>query len=103
MRMIGHIESEPGARTFSDYLYAKGIRNQIEADGDGTWSVWVHGEDEIEPARNLLRSYLANPNDATVKRTADQARDLMDREQQEEASARKRRFDRDRLFPTSGF
>jgi GlpG protein len=101
--MIGHIQSEPAARTFSDYLYVKGIRNQVEADGDGSWSVWVHGEDEIEPARKLLQSYLASPNDPSFRREADQARELVEREREDEAAARKRMFDRDRLFPTSGW
>ena len=34
MRMIGHVESEPLAQTFSDYLYVQGIKNQVEAEGD---------------------------------------------------------------------
>src|SRR4051812_4956304 len=100
MRMIGHIQSEPAARTFSDYLYVKGIRNQIEAESDGTWSVWIHGEDEIDSARTLLHSYLANPNDASVKDAAARARDVIEREEEDEAAAHKRRFDRDRLFPS---
>src|SRR5437763_11778878 len=103
MRMIGHVESEPAARTFSDYLYVKGIKNQVEAESDGTWAVWIHAEDEIESARNLLRGFLANPNDAGVKRTADKARQLIDQEQAEESHARERHFDRGRLFPSSGF
>lgn len=98
MRMIGHLESEPLARTFSDYLYVKGIKNEIEAEADGRWALWIHGEDEIESARQLLRSYLANPNDPTVKNAADKARSLISEEKEKEDAARKRYYDRDRLF-----
>jgi rhomboid protease GlpG len=100
MRIIGHVESEPAARTFSDYLYVKGIKNQVEAESDGTWAIWIHAEDELDQARNLLRGYLANPNDATVKHAAAKARELIEKEGQQEAAARKRHFDRDRLFPS---
>src|SRR5690349_3182423 len=103
MRMIGHVESEPAARTFSDYLYVKGIKNQVEAESDGTWAIWIHAEDEIESARSLLRNFIANPNDAAVKRTAEKARQLAQEEQEQLSEARKRHFDRDRLFPTGGF
>lgn len=99
MRMIGHVETEPDARTFSDYLYVQGIRNQIEAEGDGRWSVWIHVEDEIERARALLSHFLANPNDAQVRDAAARAREIANRELEEEEAVRKRHFDRDRLFP----
>lgn len=102
MRMIGHVESEPAARTFGDYLYVKGIKNQVEAEGDGRWAIWIHAEDELEQARHLLRNFLANPNDNTVRQTAERARELMAREEKSEAAARKRHFDRDRLFPSGG-
>lgn len=102
MRMIGYLESEPVARTFSDYLFVKGIKNQVEAEGDGRWAIWIHAEDELDHARTLLRSYAANPNDATVHQAAEKARELAAREEEEEAAAQKRRFDRDRLFPARG-
>jgi GlpG protein len=100
MRMIGHVENEPAARTFSDYLYVKGIKNQVEPETDGSWGIWIHAEDELEQARNLLRSYLANPSDPAVRHTAAQARGLMERKEQEENAATKRHLDRDRIFPS---
>ena len=103
MRMIGHVENEPAARTFSDYLYVKGIRNQLEAESDGRWAVWIHAEEEVEPAHDLLRSFLGNPNDAEFRREAARAADVRAQEKQTESAAQKRQFDRDRLFPTSGW
>jgi GlpG protein len=100
--MIGHLKSEPAARTFSNYLYVKGIKNQVEAESDGTWGIWIHGEDELEQARQLLRDFVANPNDPNVRKADAQAADLMAREKEENEAASKRYFDRDRIFPTSG-
>jgi GlpG protein len=103
MRMIGHLDSEGRARTFSEYLYVKGIKSQVEAESDGTWAIWIHAEDELARARELLRAYASNPNDPEISNTAKRARELIAEEQEEEAAAAKRRFDRDRLFPSSGW
>lgn len=102
MRMIGYVESEPAARTFGDYLLVNGIKNQVEAEGDGRWAIWIHAEDELEKARELLRNYLANPNDNAVRSASEKARELVAQEAEQEEAARKRRFDRDRLFPSRG-
>jgi GlpG protein len=98
MRMIGYLESEPLARTFSDYLYVRGIKNQLEAEADGTWGVWIHAEDEIDQARSLLQSYVANPTDGAVLSAAEKARDLAAEEQKIEEAVRKQHFDSDRIF-----
>jgi GlpG protein len=97
--MIGHLESEPSARTFSDYLYAQGIKNQIEVETDGRWALWIHAEDQLDQARSLLRSYQANPGDPAVRRAAQNAEEVRAREKEDEEAAQKRVFDRDRLFP----
>ena len=44
-------QNETNARTFSDYLYVQGIENQLEAENDGKWAVWVQSEEEIERAQ----------------------------------------------------
>jgi GlpG protein len=103
MRVIGHLESEAAARTFSAHLYVKGIKNQIEAESDGTWAIWIHGEDELDQAVRLLRKFRENPNDPAIQRASEKAQELIAKEEQREAVARKRHFDRDRLFPTGGF
>lgn len=100
--MIGHVESEPDARTFSDYLYVQGIKNQVEAESDGRWAIWIHVEDEIERAHALLRSFLANPNDDEVRGASAKVRERLEQEEENERIARKRHFDRDRLFPARG-
>jgi GlpG protein len=63
MRQIGHLETEGDGRTFSDLLYVRGIENQIEpADGHG-WAVWIHDEEHLEQARQLLAEFQQNPTD----------------------------------------
>jgi GlpG protein len=99
MRIIGHLEGESNARTFSDYLFVSGIRNQIEPEANGSWAVWIHAEDELETARHLLQKFVANPNDPAIHRAAEKAHELTKLEEDTAAAARKRQFDRDRLFP----
>jgi GlpG protein len=100
--MIGHLNNESDARTFSDYLYVHGIKNQVEVERDGLWTVWVHGEDELAPASDLLQRFQGNPKDPEYHRAAKQARELMEREERQEAAAAKRYFDSKQLFRQPG-
>ncbi len=56
MRRIGYIERQTEAQAFSDLLLVKGIENQIEEDGK-QWAVWVHEEDQLAEAGQLLKSF----------------------------------------------
>ena len=103
MRMIGHLANETSARTFSNYLYVLGIKNQVEAESDGTWALWIHSEEELDRARTLLRNYQVNPNDPEVQQAAAKAQELKAQADEENTAARKRYFDRGRLFPMSGW
>jgi GlpG protein len=102
MRMIGHLDNESDARTFSDYLYVQGIKNQIEPERDGSWIIWVHGEDELTAARDHLNRFHSNPKDPEYSRAARQARDLMEKEEEEETAAAKRHFDGRQIFRQPG-
>ncbi|MBM3835353.1 MAG: rhomboid family intramembrane serine protease [Verrucomicrobia bacterium] len=102
MRMIGHIQSESNAQTFSAYLYVQGIKNQIEAEKDGTWALWVHAEDELAKARQLFQDFMARPNAPEYQRAAKEARELMDKEKEQEQAADKRFFHRSQIFRNYG-
>jgi len=39
---------------FGDYLFAQGIRNQVESDSSSGWVVWVHDDDQLDKANALL-------------------------------------------------
>ena len=63
MRRIGHIEDERKALRFSDYLYVRGIENQLEQAGNGAWEIWVHAEERLTEAVELLARFHRNPAD----------------------------------------
>src|SRR5579871_5318749 len=62
MRQIGSLSGEAQARLFADFLHARGIRSEIEAEADRTWSVWIRDDDQIPEAQSSLARYQANPN-----------------------------------------
>ncbi len=100
VRLIGHLETESGARTFSNFLYAEGIGNEIESERDGTWALWIQEEDQIAVARDLLDRFRRDPADPKYGEAQRIAREKQEREQKENEAAQKRFFDRQRLFPT---
>jgi GlpG protein len=100
MRIIGHIPNKDNAAVFSDFLYVQGITNVIEQEKDG-WAVWIHSEDELDNAKTMLRSFLANPADPEYAAKARKATALKEREMEEEEKAAEKYFDRDRAFSTT--
>jgi GlpG protein len=97
--MIGHLPAEDGARAFSDYLYGRGIDNQVEPERDGRWAVWVHGEDQMAEAEAMLRHYRDHSGDPEYAAAAGKASERRLREERENESARKRFHDSRRIFP----
>jgi len=100
MRMIGHLETESNARTFSDYLYAEGIGNEIEQERNGTWALWIQDEDQLTTAKELFDRYRSQPADPKYKEAQRVAREKKEREEDENEAARKRFFDSRRIFPS---
>jgi GlpG protein len=104
MRQIGHVAGEGAARAFGDYLYAQGIENQIEADRDGTWAVWIHSEEELERAKGMLADFREHPADPKFQDAAPAARRLREQKEKESAAREKRLKDRRYLFrPLTGY
>jgi len=102
--MIGHLTGEAMARTFSDYLIVQGIENQIEADKDGSWAVWIHAEEELERARGLLARFLENPSDPAFQGAGRTASDLREQKRKEQVQYEKRIKQRRHLFrPLTGY
>lgn len=62
MRRIGRLSDEQQAQRFTDYLYAKGIETQVDADSQGRWEIWVLDEDQIEPATSMFDVFLKQPD-----------------------------------------
>ncbi|PIS02565.1 MAG: hypothetical protein COT85_04580 [Chlamydiae bacterium CG10_big_fil_rev_8_21_14_0_10_42_34] len=69
MRAIGTFPNENHARRFAQYLTHVGIGNNCEgsfAAGTGhmSYQIWIHEEDKLETATNLLNEFLKNPMDS---------------------------------------
>jgi GlpG protein len=96
--MIGHLDGEAKARTFSDYLYVQGIENQIEADKENSWSVWIYAEEELARSKELLQRFIAQPTDPKFQSTTRAANALRDQKKSEQAAYEKRVKERQNLF-----
>lgn len=62
MRMIGSLQNKNLARRFSDFLLVQGIPNQVEAESDGSYSLWVHNDRHLASAEAFLADFLRNPD-----------------------------------------
>jgi GlpG protein len=100
MRIIGHLPTEANASTFSDYLLVQGIHNSVEEEA-GKWAIWIHSEDEIPKATDLLNAFSANPRDPRFQQSRSVAAAIKEKEVEEEEKAGKRHFDRKKIFKSS--
>jgi rhomboid protease GlpG len=102
MRQIGSIRDEAQARLFSDFLVSRGVRNEIEREADGQWSVWIHDDDHIRAAESGLARFVADPNAAEFRNAAAEAAKVRQAEAEDLAAYRKRIRSRRSIFPKFG-
>ena len=76
MRSIGEIDNEDQAKRFGDYLLVSGIPCDIEDEEDGTWSIWLHDDDQIEKAEAELSQFNQEPEDPRYKKAKTKADEL---------------------------
>jgi len=100
MRVIGHLPNESSATLFSDYLYVQGIVNEVDKEAEG-WGIWIHSEDEINRAREILDHFRTSPDDPKYRRKAAQAPARRAREANEDKVAEERILDRTEVFRAS--
>lgn len=67
MRMIGTIAKKNQARRFGDYLLVRGIRNQIEEESDGSFSLWIHDDRQLPEAELLFADFQRDPEDEAYR------------------------------------
>src|SRR6516162_4687814 len=104
MRLIGHLENESLARTFTDYLYVQGIENQLEFQKGEGWAIWIRDEDKLDPASRLLTGFRENPRDPRYQTEARNAAHLRQQEEKENAAYRKKVRSGSKLFrPLSAY
>jgi GlpG protein len=99
VRSIGHLPNEDQARLFSDYLVTKGIRNEVEAEDDGTWLIWVLEDAQLEAGRTLLDRFRRFPAAPEFARDAAAADEVRQKEAEDQKQWRRRVFNRRRVFP----
>ena len=92
MRAIDEFSSEQEARLLGDYLYAKGIGNDVDEE-DGVWTLWIHDDDQLAKAKDELKAFRANPTNSQYAEGALQAATLRKEEAQADALAAKRQVD----------
>ncbi len=73
MRLIGTLENERKALTFSQFLQRKGIPHQIEIQANKDWGspsygshecqIWIYEEDQIDEVLEWLHLFQKNPED----------------------------------------
>jgi GlpG protein len=98
MRQIGHLADETQARLFGDFLFAQGIRNQVETDSPAGWSIWVHDDDQRDDAVAHLERFRVNPAASEFARAAGSTERGLAQEDQENQVWRRRFFDRQQVF-----
>jgi GlpG protein len=104
MRLIGHLADESVARVFGDYLYVLGIENQIEAQSQDGWAIWIMDEDKLQRAETLLADYRQNPQDRKYTAEAKGAAERRAAAEKEQSAYEKRVRDRRHLFrPLTGY
>ncbi len=102
--MIGHLPAETSARVFGDYLFVKGIENQIEHEHGGDWGVWVRDEDKLDEATKLLAEFRQNPADPRYQQEGQGAAALRAELEHEQKVYRKKMLSRRQLFrPLTGY
>jgi len=79
MRLIGYLPEKSSALLFSDFLYVQGIGNDVDSEKDG-WAIWIHGEDEVQRAKELLSQFKTNPTDPKYQERAREAGNLKEQE-----------------------
>lgn len=89
MRIVGQLKEEASAQKFSEFLWSKEIHNEVDADGDGNWSIWVHDEDQMDAAKEEFDRFNQDPDGqdyASIARRAQKVRkDLQEKERQAKA------------------
>ena len=92
MRSIGEIPNEADAKRFGDYLYANGIASDVDED-EGTWTVWIHDDEQITKAEEELSVFLKNADNQRYAKGAKEAGKLREQEAKDNERTAKRQID----------
>lgn len=93
MRRIATLEDEKLAARFGDYLLVQKIENRVDAEDDGSCSVWVHDEDHVETAREMFERFERNPDAAEFAAAGRAAKEIRGEREKERARSRSKVVD----------
>jgi GlpG protein len=102
MRSIGNLPNEQQARLFGDYLLAQGIQNEVEADADNSWLIWVADDDHLSKAGEFLQRFRSDPASTEFARKAADAERVRSEEKKSQAAWRRKVRGRRSIFPAMG-
>ncbi|HXI71943.1 MAG TPA: rhomboid family intramembrane serine protease [Verrucomicrobiae bacterium] len=102
MRHIGHLPDEKQGNAFGDFLVAKGIPNEIEAEANGSSMIWIIDDDQLAAAQAWLEKFRADPNSAEFRDAATLAAKTRKIEAKEKAEYQRRVRTRKSLFVKFG-
>jgi GlpG protein len=102
MRHIGHLPDEKQGKAFGDFLVTKSIRNEIEAEADGSALIWIIEDDQLAEAKSWLEKFRADPGGAEFRGAATLAAKTRKAEADERANYQRRVRSRKSLFVTFG-
>jgi GlpG protein len=98
MRLIGHLRGEEEAQTLSDFLYSQGIDNQTDPEPDGSWAIWIHSEEHLDEARDLLADFQEEPHAPKYQQASSLAAEKREKERTEQERFRKRFRTREQIW-----
>lgn len=93
MRRIATLEDGKLARRFGDSLLVQKIENRVDAEDDGSHSVWVHEEDQVDAAREMFERFERNPNAPEFDGVGRVAKSIRDEREKERARSRSKVVD----------
>ncbi|GDY19324.1 rhomboid family intramembrane serine protease GlpG [Verrucomicrobiota bacterium] len=99
MRNIGHLATEPDARKLGDFLYLRGIRNEVEPEPDGRWALWIIEDDQVAEAAQMLERFRANSTAPEFQVDTRKSAALRKEELEKTEEAARRQWGRERIFP----
>jgi GlpG protein len=102
MRHIGHLPDRKQGKAFGDFLVAKGIPNEIEAEADGSSMIWIMEDDDLTKAQEWLDKFRTDPNGVEFRDAAARAVKTRKAEAEELAKYQRRVRSRKSLFVKFG-
>ncbi|MDG2224247.1 MAG: rhomboid family intramembrane serine protease [Rubripirellula sp.] len=99
MRRIGTLPDESSAKKLSDFLVTQSIVTTINHDeSDGSWSIWVRDEQQVEAAKREFASFQQDQN-APRYEVTEKAKQIRDERETEEKKRQKEREKAIRSMP----